>query len=120
MDRDRLGVRVSRVRVHKGHAVDVTREAQDLPRRLRALPERLVPVEIDAAHGGAVLRTAVDEMRRREFFEVQVAGSQDLDVRRYRVDEQGDRQAIDWTMSREQLGRLIDELAAESRSGDKR
>ena len=114
VDSDRIGVRVSRVRVHKGAAVDVAKEAAALPERLRALPERLVPLEIDAAHGSAVLRTATDEMRRREFFEVQVAGGQDLDVRRYRVDEAGQRQGIDWTMTREQLGRLMDELAAES------
>ena len=113
VDRDRLGVKVSRVRVRKGAAVDVTQEAAALPGRLRALPERLVPLEIDKAHGSAVLRTAIDEMRRREFFEVQVAGSRDVDVRRYRVDEAGERQAIDWTMTREQLGRLMDELAAE-------
>jgi hypothetical protein len=111
VDSDRLGVRVGRLRVRKPERFDVQREAAALPDRLRSLPERLIQIEIDGKHGRAVLRTLPKEMRRREFFEVQIEGNRDLDLRRYRVDEQGDRQAIDWTMSREQFGRMLDELA---------
>ena len=111
VDSDRRGVKVSRVRVRKPAAVPVTREAAALPDRLRALPERLTPLEVDPGHGRGLLRTSVEEMRNREFFEVQIDGGRDLDLRRYRVDEGGERQGIDWTMSREQLGRLLDQLA---------
>ncbi len=112
VDSDRLGVRVGRLRVRKAERFDVAGEVAALPDRLRSLPEKLRAIEVDNRDGRAVLRTRAEEMRKREFFEVQIDGGRDLDVRRFRVDDQGDRRAIDWTMSREQFGRMLDELAA--------
>ena len=104
---DRLGVRVERVRVVRGPR-DVEAEAAALPERLRTLPDRIAPVEVDPRLGGATLRSKPEEMRDRDFFQVDV-GREDVEVRRYRAGKDG-RTARDWTMTREQLGRLIDEL----------
>ncbi len=108
-DVDRLGVRVRGVKVHRAHDREVQAEAAALPERLRAIPEPLGPVEVDPALGGATLRTKPGALRDREFFEVEVRGTRDVEVRRYRA-EVGDRKPIDWTMTREQLGRLLDQL----------
>lgn len=107
VDVDRLGVRVERVKVVRGER-DVVKEAEALPDRLRSLPDRLVPVEVDPRLGGGTLRTRPEDMRDRDFFQVDV-GQRDVEVRRYRAGEAG-RAPRDWTMTREQLGRLIDEL----------
>jgi hypothetical protein len=108
VDTDRLGVRVSRVRVHRDAPIDVREAAEVLPDRLRSLPDRIEPVEVAPELGGAILRTAPDEIVDREYFELDVRGSE-LDLKRHRgVD--GGREAIDWTMTRKQLEKLVDEL----------
>ena len=110
-DVDRLGVRVRRVRVSRGAEIDVREAAATLPDRMRTLHEPVIPIEVDGANGRAILRTDPDEMRRREFFEVDVHGSGDIDVKRLKVRDDGERDDIDWTLTREQLGRLLDEIA---------
>jgi len=108
VDVDRLGVRVRGVRVTRERAVDVVEEANRLPEQLRALPDRVAPVEIAPALGGARLRTRPDELRGGEYFEVDVEPRR-TSIRRTRLHEDGTRQPSDWTISREQLDRLIDE-----------
>ncbi len=108
VDVDRIGVRVRGVRVHRDRAVDVGEEAQRLPERLRSLPDRVAPVEVDATLGGARLRTRPDEMRGRDFFEVDVAPTR-TDIHRTRIDDEGERHDADWTMTRDQLDRLLHE-----------
>lgn len=110
VDVDRLGVRVRSVRVVRQRPVDLETEARSLPDRIRALPDRLEPVEVDPGLGGARLRTRPEEYHRREYFEVDVEPLRTT-VRRTRVDEEGTRSPTDWTMTREQLDRLIDETA---------
>jgi len=112
LEADRLGVRVRGVEVTRGRPVDVSEEAGALPERLRALPERLAPVEVDPTLGGARLRTRPDELRGREYFEVDVEPSR-TSIRRTKVGEQGERVETDWTMTREQLDRLIDETSGD-------
>jgi len=108
VDVDRLGVRVRGVRVVREREVDVVDEATRLPEQLRALPDRVAPVEIAPSLGGARLRTRPDELRGDEYFEVDVEPRRTT-IRRTRVYEDGTRQPSDWTISREQLDRLIDE-----------
>lgn len=110
VEADRLGVRVRGVEVTRTRPVDVGEEARALPERLRALPERVAPVEVDPALGGARLRTRPEELRGREYFEVDVEASR-TSIRRTKVGETGERVETDWTMTREQLDRLIDETS---------
>jgi len=114
VDAGRLGVSVRRVKVHRDQAVDVADEARELPERLRALPERVAPVEVDPTLGGARLRTRPDELRGRDFFEVDVA-PHDTEVRRTRIDEDGQRHPADFTLTREQLERLIEQTGGPPR-----
>lgn len=110
VEADRIGVRVRGLRVDRDGPVDVAREAGALPDRLRSLPDRVAPVEVAPELGGARLRTRPDELRGREWFEVDVeAGS--TAIRKVRADEDGRRQPVDWTLTRDQLDRLIDETA---------
>jgi hypothetical protein len=110
VDADRLGVSIRRLRVERERPVDVVDEAHALPERLRSLPERVRAVEIDPHLGGSVLRTEPDDLRDDEFFEVQVRPDH-TEVRRTRVTDDGDRQGADFTLTRQQLDRLIDEAA---------
>lgn len=104
-----VGVRVRGLKVHRGRDVSIAEAAEQLPEQLaRVLPERVVPVEVDAGLGGAVLRTKPGEMRDAEFIEVELRGSRSVEVRRWRVE--GEREPIDWAMTRDQLGRLLDAL----------
>ncbi len=106
VDVDRIGVRVKRVRVRHDEPVDVPREAASLPERLRSLPDPVEPVEVAPELGGAILRGRPDEDRR--YFEIDVQPDR-TDIHRTRVDDSGEREESDWSMTREQLDRLIDE-----------
>lgn len=110
LDVDRLGVRVRGVRVRRAEPIDVADEARALPDRMRSLPDRIAPVEVAPELGGARLRTRPDELRGREHFEVDVAPDR-TDIRRTRVGDDGAREVTDWTMTREQLDKLIDETS---------
>jgi hypothetical protein len=105
-----IGVRVTRVRVEHGGQRDLADEAAALPDRVRGLPERVVPIEVDPRLGGAVLRSRPEEMEGREFMEIEVdvAGAS---VRRLRPRDGGGREAVGWDATRRDLGRLVDTLA---------
>jgi hypothetical protein len=105
---DRIGVRVRGVTVNRDQPADVAREAERLPGAIRSLPDRLAPVEVDPTLGGAKLRTRPDELRGREYFEVDVAPTR-TSIRRTTVSDDGERAPADWTLTREQLERLIGE-----------
>lgn len=105
---ERIGVRLRSVTVRPALPVDVPEVARALPDRLRALGERVVPHEVEPRLDRAILRTEPDDMRRREFFEVDVTKG-GAEVTRQRGSDEG-RERVDWDMTREQLGRLVDEL----------
>ena len=106
-DVDRLGVRVREVRVRHDDPRDITQAAHDLPDRLRALPERVEPVEVDERLGGARLRS-VPRGAARDMFEVDVETDHTV-IRRTRVDDSGRRVPEDFTLTREQLDQLVDQ-----------
>lgn len=108
VEADRLGVKVRGVVVTRDRAVDVEGEARRLAGGVRALPERLDPVEIAPELGGAILRTKPEDVRRREFFEVGVTPTETT-VSRQRATPDG-REAADFTLTRDQLDGLLDEL----------
>lgn len=110
-DVDRLGVRVKRVQVTRAAPFDLAEAARELPDRLRSLPERIEPVEVDPGLGGAVLRSRPEDLEGGEFYEIGIHGDRELDLRRIRGGPGVDREPADFTMTRKQLGRLVDELA---------
>jgi hypothetical protein len=110
IDVDRLGVRVRRVKVTRDADVDVAAEADALPDRLRSLPDRVEPHEVSPELGGAILRTPEDDVRDNKFFEVDVR-PRHTTIGRTEVGADGERRPADFTLSREQLDRLIDEAA---------
>lgn len=90
--------------------------ARDLEERSRALcdgfrprGERLQPVELDRALGGAVLRTRPEDIRRGRFFEVNVE-PEAVEVRRWRRRPEGGREAQPIPLSHEELGEWLEEL----------
>lgn len=107
-DVDRLGVSVRGVRVEREASRDVAGEAAALPGRLRSVPETLAPVEVDPVLGGATLRTVPEEIRDREFTQVDV-GPRHVELQRYKAQD-GGRDPVDFTLTRGQLRRLVDEL----------
>jgi hypothetical protein len=104
-----IGVRVRAVRIDRGVDVDIALEAAALPDRVRTLPDRVVPVEVDPGLGGAILRSHPDDMREQEFWELDVR-RRSTTVRKQRVRPDGQREGVDFTLTREQLGRLVDEV----------
>jgi hypothetical protein len=107
---DRIGVRVREVEVHRSADADVHAEAMAMPERMRTLPDRITPIEVDPQLGGAILRSRPEDMRDREFYEVEIRRRKTA-IRKHRVDAQGDRAPVDWAMTRDQLRRLIDETS---------
>ncbi|MDP2307629.1 MAG: hypothetical protein Q8P18_16520 [Pseudomonadota bacterium] len=105
---DRLGVSVRGVRVREATARtrgggDVVGHARRLPEALGVLGEKVVPVEVDPTLGGAVLRS---KPRRQEYFEVRSDG-REVSVEKLRRGPEG-RARVPFTLTREQLGRLVD------------
>lgn len=108
VEADRLGVRVRKVRVDATRAHDLRDIAERWPRKLRDLPDRVVPVEVDPRLGGATLRSDPDDRADDTFVEVEVRGAS-AEIRRLRPAADG-RDAVEWTMTREQLRRLVEAL----------
>jgi len=106
---DRLGVRVRRIRVEREDPYDVERVAERWPRELRDLPDRVEPVEVDPRLGGATLRSRPDELRDDRFIDIEVRG-RSAEVHRHTRNRGGDRESADLTLTREQLGRMVDDL----------
>ncbi len=103
-----IGVRVRSVEIGREAAVGVAEAAASLPARLRALPDPIVPVEVDPGLGGAILRSAPAQMQDRESWEI--AGRPlRTTIRKQRVGEDGLREETDFTLTRDQLRRLVDQ-----------
>ncbi len=112
VDADRLGVRVLRVRVEgsASRGPDAVRDAAArLPEALRGLPERMITVEVAPALGGAILRSAPDDVQNREFFEARTDGRV-TELERVRALPSG-RERVPFTITREALGRIVDRSA---------
>ena len=104
-----LGVRLRRLRVRRGTDRDLGEAAQVLPSRLRPLPEKLVATEVDPRLGGATLRTRPEQMRKREFFQLDLR-PREAELHRSRVTE-GGRASVPWTMTRDGLREVIEDLS---------
>jgi len=105
---DRLGVRLDRLKV-QGASVGVGEAVQRLPDAFRSLPERIQPVEVATELGGAVFRSAPEDIRAREFFEVRTDG-QGAELERWKVGTEG-RERIPFTLTRDQLRRVVEDVS---------
>lgn len=104
---DRLGVSVRGVRVRGAAAGTVEGQARRLPDALRGLPDRLVPLEVEPRLGGAILRSDPEDVHEREYFEVRTDG-REATVERVRG---GTGERLPFTLTREQLGHLVDRVS---------
>lgn len=109
-DADRLAVELEGISVHA--PADLGARARHLEAELRPGGERLRAFEVDPRLGGGTLRTAPGDMRGGRYFEVGLTPD-GASLDRRRVDPAGDRHAEGFTLTREQLGRLVDTLAAD-------
>ncbi len=120
VDADRLGVVVERVRVSRTGDAPVSGIAERvhaIARDVRPGGDRLVPVEIAPELGGGTLRTAPDRLRGGRFFQIDV-DKRGAEVHRYRADPTEGRVAEPFTMTRDELGRLVDDLVETLDEGD--
>jgi hypothetical protein len=109
-----VGVRLKRLKVSTTPAdpVDLHRRARHIADRVRPGGERLHAVEVDPTLGGGQLRTHPTDIRRGRYFQVDISGDGDAEVRRYAVDARtGDRTEDAFDLTRRQLEELVDGLA---------
>lgn len=105
-----IGAKVHRVRVEVRGGGSLQVQAGRICERVRGLGERLVPVEVDARLGGGVLRSDPKDMRGRRYYEVGLDGT-GATLERWRAKDGGGRDREPFELTREQLGRLVDDLA---------
>ena len=108
---DRFGVQVRSLEVRRAAPLPLREAVEALPDALRALPERIVPVEVAPALGGAVLRSDRRDIREREFFEVRTDGTETT-LRRVRASREG-REELPFTLTRDQLGRIVEDVSGD-------
>lgn len=107
-----VGVVIDRLRVRPRDPAPLGARSRALASGLRLGGERLVEVEVDEALGGATLRTDPADMQGGRFFEVEL-DAEGAEVRRHRVGDDGARAAAPFAVTRDALGRAIDQMAAE-------
>jgi hypothetical protein len=105
-DTDRLGVVVDAIRV-RGGKNSLTERAARVASGVHPGGTALEPIEVDARLGGGHLRSPVD--RRRRYFEANITESE-IEVRRTQIGDDSTRQPSDLTVTRDQLGELIEQL----------
>ncbi len=109
VDADRLGVVVERLRVDAGPG-DIAGRARRLAEGLRPAGERLRAVEVAPELGGATLRSDPEDMHGGRFFQVDVDG-EGAEITRHRAVRGEPRVREAFGLTREQLGRVVDDLA---------
>lgn len=118
-----VGVELDGLRL-RPPARDLEQRSRELCAGFRPRGERLLPIELDPALGGAVLRTRPEDIRRGRYFEVNVE-TEAVEVRRWRRRPEGGREAQPIPLSHEELGDWLEELvpdgagpgAGEARTG---
>jgi hypothetical protein len=106
-----VGVRLKELEIRREGGFDVVEEAERLGRAVRSLGAELSPIEVDRGLGGAILRSPADAKRPNEFFEMDCEQRGKTRLRRLKSLQEGGREVIDFAMTREQLGRLVEEVS---------
>ena len=109
VDVDRLGVVVERLRIDCP-AGDLAGRMARVAASVRPAGQHLKPIEMDERLGGGTLRTTAEHMMRGRFYQVGI-DLQGAELARHRRDESGQRTREKFTLTREHLGRLVDELS---------
>jgi len=109
VDVDRLGVIVERLRVQAGSG-DLEGQAERIAQTVRPAGQQLRAVEVDTRLHGGVLRTTAEHMVGGRFYQVGI-DAQGAELTRHHKDEDGRRVRERFTLTREHLGRLVDELS---------
>ena len=109
VESDNLGVKVNRIRVQVPDPGSLHQQSEQITRRVRSLGEHLVPVEIEPRLQGGVLRSDPKDMRKGEYFEVGLDGV-GATVERYKSLPEGGRDRNPFTLTRDQLDELVDDL----------
>lgn len=104
---DRLGTRIERIHV-TGSGTTIQDAAARIPEACRTLPDRILPIEVDPGLGGAIFRSDPRDIRDG-YFEAHTNG-RSATIERIGL-KNGERSPIPFTLTREQLGRLVDDLA---------
>ncbi len=105
------GAEVRRLRVEGGRG-DIEAVVEAVERRVDYLPERLEAFEVGPGRG--ILRTAREQVRDREYYEVEVTPD-GVDFARYRYVGPGERAVVGENLGRRELRRLVDDLGGASR-----
>jgi hypothetical protein len=105
-----IGAKVHRIRVEARNPGSLQGQARGICERIRGLGERLIPIEVDDRLGGGVLRSVPRDMRGKLYFEVGLDGK-GATLERWQAKPDGGRVREAFEVTREQLGRLVDDLA---------
>lgn len=87
---------------------DVPAAVDAIEQAVTRLPERLERFEVEPTRG--VLRTAREQVRDREYYEVEVTPD-GIDFARYRYRGPGERELVTENYGRRELKQLVDDLA---------
>jgi len=107
-DADRIGVVIDRLKV-TGPSEDVRQRVERIGQSVRPGGEAVVPIEVDPGLEGAVMRTDPEHMRGGRFYQVDVT-EHGAELTRQRRTEGGGREQEPFTVTREQLGDLVEGL----------
>ena len=106
-------------RVGDGERSPVERQAHDIVERVTYLPERLRKHEVEGGLGRGILRSRPEDMRDREYQELDLLEGRKIDVMRYKFAVKGGkRKRIPQSFGHENLRRLADDLAEVLDPGD--
>ncbi len=110
VDSDRFSVVVDRLRVEDraGGSGKVQQRAERLSERVKPEGRAMRPTEVAPDLGGAILRTAPRE-KTREFYQLEIDSS-GAGLSKHRVGSDGKRQTEPFTLTREELGRIVDDM----------
>ena len=87
------------------------RAVERVQENLTYLPERLAPLESDPQSGRGILRSRREDVRGREYFEVNVQGGDRIDLGRFRGrGEGGGRDVVDENYGHGIIERIVDDL----------
>jgi len=107
-DVDRLGVVIDRVEVTTDSG-NIEQRAARLVKQVRPDGQRLRAIEVDNRLGGGMLRTSPLKTNGGRFYEIDLNETGGV-LTRHRKDAEGQRHAEQFTMTREGLGRLVEDI----------